>query len=110
MRAFPTPYPNEPKICSVCGLTVARRDCHKNRYGKFTCRNCQAVGVKTPRRQRLLHRSRRAVWGFWLGLVGVVIVGLLAWIAYALFVHLDIFKFFQPLFVGEGPLPFRDST
>lgn len=47
MRVFPTPYPNEPKIFSVCGLTVARRDCHKNRYGKYICKNCQAAGVNT---------------------------------------------------------------
>lgn len=110
MRAFPTPYPNEPKICSVCGSTVARRDCHKDRYGKYICKNCQAAGVKHSLRERLLRKSRRALRGFWLGLAGLMAAGVLAWIAYALFVHIDIFKFFQPLFIGEGPLLFRDSA
>ena len=110
MRAFPTPYPNEPKICSVCGLTVARRDCHKDRYGNYICKNCQAAGAKPGWRQRLLRGARRVVRGFWLGLAGVMAAGVLAWIAYALFVHIDIFKFFQPLFIGEGPRIFRDSV
>ena len=101
MRTFPTPYPNEPKICAVCGVTVARKDCHKNRYGKYICRNCQAVGVRPGWRQRWLRGSRRAAaWGFWLGLAGLVVLGALGWIVYALFEDLDMFTFFQPLFVG----------
>ena len=110
MRAFPTPYPNEPKICSVCGLTVARRDCHKDRYGKYICKNCQAAGVKPGLRERTLRGARRALRAFWLGLAGVMAAGVLAWIAYALFVHIDIFKFFKPLLLGEGLLLFRDSS
>ena len=110
MRVFPTPYPNEPKIFSVCGLTVARRDCHKNRYGKYICKNCQAAGVKPSLSERMLRGARRAVRGFWLGLAGVMAAGVLAWISYALFVHVDIFRFFQPLVLGEGSLPLTGST
>lgn len=110
MRAFPTPYPNEPKICSVCGVTVARKDCHKNRYGKYICRNCQAAGVKPTRRQKLLFGTKRAVWGAWVVLAVLVVLGALGWIGYALLEHLDTFKFFRPLFVGEGPAPLRDAT
>ena len=47
------------KKCSVCGTAVRRRDCHKNRYGEYICRPCQANGVRfTPRRQ-LIHGGKK---------------------------------------------------
>ena len=52
------------KKCSVCGTTVRRRDCHKNRYGEYICRPCQANGMRfTPRRQ-LIHGGKKWVIRF----------------------------------------------
>ena len=101
MRDFPSRYPNEPKVCSVCKLTVARKDCHKNRYGEYLCNACLAAGVRFTPGQRLRYGTRRAVWWFWLGVAGVVSIGMLAWIAYAFFTHLDSLRFFKQLFGTE---------
>ena len=40
------------KSCSSCGETVLRTDCHRNRYGEFICRKCQAQGIKFTQRGR----------------------------------------------------------
>ncbi len=101
MRSFPSLYPQDPKVCSACGATVARRDCHKNRFGEYICRVCQAAGIKVAPGRKLQRGSRRAAWGFWVGLLGLAAAGLLAWIGYALFMHIDLFRFFLPAVAGE---------
>lgn len=41
------------KRCATCGNTVDRQDCHKNRFGEYICRTCQAAGLKaTPLRKQ----------------------------------------------------------
>jgi hypothetical protein len=41
------------RVCSACGATIERKDCHKNRYSEYICRKCHATGIKfTPEGQR----------------------------------------------------------
>ena len=98
MRFFPTPYPNEPKVCSACSLAVPRKDCHKNRYGQYICKTCQAAGVKFTRAGRLRHGSRHALMWAWLGVGGVVMVVFLVWAVYSFLTDADFFGYFQSLF------------
>lgn len=74
--------------CSGCGLTVPRRHCHKNRYGEYLCRTCQASGLKF---------TKAARWRSWIGqtpaivlwsLIGTALLALVAWALYALTVGL----------------------
>ncbi len=47
------------KICSACGATVARTDCHRNRYREYICHACQARGVRFTWSRRLHTRWRQ---------------------------------------------------
>jgi hypothetical protein len=51
--------------CFSCGASVLRQDCHKNRYGEYVCRACQASGVRF---------SKRSGWRYWLSLAPVIIL------------------------------------
>jgi len=53
---------NVLKDCAGCGTSVPRQDCHRNRYGEYICRTCQAAGIRfSPKRRRFhwLHRLIR---------------------------------------------------
>lgn len=99
MRAYPSPNSNQSKLCVGCGLTFARRDCHRNRYGEYFCRACQAGGVRSTRLVRLRHGYARVLSRFWIGAALVVGVATVIWILYAVGVHLSIApKFLHGLF------------
>ncbi len=34
------------RVCAGCKKEVPRQDCHRNRYGEYICRSCQAGGLK----------------------------------------------------------------
>ena len=58
-QAPATSSSNVTKSCASCGVDVARQDCHRNRYGEYICRTCQAAGIRfSPQRRRFhwLHR------------------------------------------------------
>ena len=40
------------RVCTSCGATVQRRECHKNRYSEYICRNCQSDGIRFTWRAR----------------------------------------------------------
>ena len=89
MRNFPSLNPGQRKVCAGCGLTVARRDSHRSRYGEYFCRACQASGVKSTRMGRLRYGSGRALAQFWIGAAIVVGLAVVLWILYALAMHLS---------------------
>ena len=70
------------KTCSACGASVARQDCHKNRFGEYICHDCQALGIGSTRRSRIWawvsRVLRRSVWAIaGLGLTLVVLAMLI---------------------------------
>ena len=67
------------RVCTGCGTKVARQDCHRNRYGEYICRPCQAAGFKFGWRQGLRHRfqyvfRQYALWAAYV-LLGLLAVG-----------------------------------
>ena len=84
--------PAASKVCSSCGLVVARRDCHKNRYDQYICRACQASGVRFTRFTQLRFLGGRLFSWFWLGLAVVVLLSLLIFTLYVLVAHVDVFS------------------
>lgn len=81
--------------CSGCGLTVARGDCHRNRYGEYLCRNCQAAGMKFTGAVRLRRWRRRTPSVILWSLTGVVALALAIWLLYGFMFGLEAFGFFQ---------------
>jgi hypothetical protein len=67
------------KKCSACGAVVQRKDCHKNRYGEYICRECQAKGVLFTPRRRLLRDGKKWLIRFLLMLVATGAVTLFFW-------------------------------
>jgi len=67
------------KKCSACGEVVRRRDCHKNRYGEYICRQCQAKGIRFTPWRVFLHNGKKWLISFLLLLVATAIVILLFW-------------------------------
>lgn len=73
-----------PRTCSGCGATVSRRDCHKNRYGEYLCRSCQASGMKFTRTKQLRHWAGHTPAILMWSLVGAALVALAVWALYAI--------------------------
>lgn len=69
--------------CAVCGFTVARQYCHKNRYKEYICRTCQAAGARFtwPARLRYWRRQTPAIIA--LSLVATLLGALAIWAVYA---------------------------
>jgi hypothetical protein len=74
--------PDMSRVCSPCGETVARHDCHKNRYGEYICRKCQRAGIKFTWRQRLRQLRKWTPPAF---LLYLAIVTLVMWLLYRVF-------------------------
>lgn len=79
--------------CSGCGATVPRRHCHKNRYGEYVCRSCQAAGIKF---------TKAARWRSWIGqtpaivmwsLTVTALLALLIWVLYVVTLGLESVDF-----------------
>ena len=83
--------PATSKVCSSCRLVVARTDCHRNRYGEYICRACQASGVRFTRRRKFGFHGGRLFTGVWLGLTVVVLLSLVSFTAYVLVAHVELF-------------------
>ena len=67
------------RVCSSCAATVARKNCHKNRYSQYICQRCQEAGVKfLPRKQRGSSARRRFVlkWALSVFFLAVAVAGL----------------------------------
>ena len=67
------------KKCSACGEVVRRRDCHKNRYAEYICRQCQDKGIRFTPRRRLIRDGKKWLIRFLLMLVATVAVILFFW-------------------------------
>lgn len=67
------------RVCSACGATVARKDCHRNRYAEHICRQCQAAGIKFTRRGQLRYLIKRPLAIILLMLVITSLVLLAMW-------------------------------
>ena len=82
--------------CSGCGVTVARRDCHKNRYGEYLCRTCQAAGMRfsrtAPLRRWLGQTPAIVLWS----LAGTALIALAIWALYAAMLGLESLDFWWP--------------
>ena len=74
------------RVCSACGATVARQDCHKNRYAEYICHQCQRDGTSFTRRAQLRHLFRWSPGRAFLFMAGVGLFLLAAW---ALYMHLE---------------------
>ncbi len=72
--------PDMSRICSACGATVARYDCHKNRYGEYICRKCQRAGIKFTWRLRNLKK-----WAVPAFLLSLSVAALAMWAFYRAF-------------------------
>jgi hypothetical protein len=83
--------PATSKVCSSCRLVVARSDCHKNRYGEYICRACQASGVRFTRRRRFGFLGGRLFTGAWVGLTVAVVLALVSFTTYVLVAHVELF-------------------
>jgi hypothetical protein len=65
-----------PRTCVGCGTVVSRRDSHRNRYGEYVCRSCEASGIKFSTYQRVRRWLKRTaprglLW------IGVLILALI---------------------------------
>jgi hypothetical protein len=77
-------------------VSVKRQDCHKNRYGEYICRTCQASGIKFTRLHRSLYWNKPlVVWFLWLA-VGTLLSLLIFWWLGLLMPMSELFKWFQP--------------
>jgi hypothetical protein len=78
-------FPGRPDmsvVCSACGATVDRRDCHKNRYGEYICRKCASAGIKFTRRRRLRLRTQAKLRKYLPMLPVAALILLLIWVLY----------------------------
>jgi hypothetical protein len=67
------------KVCFKCGETVERRDCHKNRFGEYICRSCQAGGVKASWYRPLSKIVKMMFRQILLWLAGAAVIALFVW-------------------------------
>ncbi|MDO9198963.1 hypothetical protein [Rhodoferax sp.] len=77
-----TQHPNRRnmlRVCSVCGAVVERKDCHKNRFGEYICRKCQAAVTTLKWHQRLRLLMKGMLPKFLLGLPIAVLALLALW-------------------------------
>jgi len=68
------------RSCSACGEAVRRRDCHKNRYGQYICRDCRADGVRFTQWPWLLYNGKK--WSrrfFWMIAILVTVALFFVW-------------------------------
>ena len=79
------------KRCATCGNNVERKDCHKNRFGEYICRTCQAAGLKaTPlRKQRHVTKKMLKKMARW------ALLGMAAAVTYVVVVKM-LFNLFVP--------------
>jgi len=70
------------KVCFRCGASVARTECHKNRFGEYVCRTCQAAGIKASWSRRLSQMSKTLFRQILLGLAGIGLATLFVWMFY----------------------------
>lgn len=67
------------RVCSACGTTVDRKDCHKNRYSEYICRKCQSDGIRFAKRGRLHRLLRWVVPLFFMALITGGLLMLAIW-------------------------------
>ena len=67
-------------ICAVCKAPMLRKDCHRNRYGEFICRTCQATGIRFTWPRRLQYAMRKLGLAVWVFLGATAALLLLAWL------------------------------
>src|SRR5512133_3216109 len=72
-------HPDMSRVCSACGTSVARGDCHKNRYGEYICRECQSAGIKFVRRGPPSNVMRLVIQVFLFGLIVASLVFFVTW-------------------------------
>jgi hypothetical protein len=77
------------KVCSTCGTNVERKDCHRNRFGEYICRSCQAAGVKFSWRRRLHRLTQKTLRKILWGLTGVSIVVVFVWMFFNFLARMD---------------------
>lgn len=75
------------RLCAGCGIEVARKDCHRNRYGDYICRTCQAGGFRFTKEKKRRHLLAKVIRYVLMGLVGIALAGLLFTATYVLFDH-----------------------
>lgn len=81
--------------CCGCGSTVSRKDCHKNRYGQYICRTCQAAGLKFTRGARLRYWWQRTPSVIIGSLTGMALMALAIWALYAVVLGLGSIESFE---------------
>ncbi len=77
------------KVCSGCKKEIPRQDCHRNRYGEYICRACQAAGFKFTWRHLLAQHFKTGFrkYALW---VAYLVLGILAVAVF--FIVLDRFS------------------
>ena len=78
---------NMSRPCAGCGTEVARRDCHRNRYGEYICRRCQEAGIRSTRHRQIKRLFSRMLKYGLLGLACLALAGLLVAATYVILDH-----------------------
>ena len=78
-----------PKVCFTCDATVERKDCHRNRFAEYVCRNCQNAGIRFPWRRRTRHVTRKTVRNVLRAVLKVGLVTLLIGMMVYFVVHME---------------------
>jgi hypothetical protein len=80
------------KTCSACRATAERKDLHKNRYGEYLCRECQAAGIKLTGRQRLrnlIAKIKKHERQAWLIVIRLGMLALALWLLFKMLASVD---------------------
>ena len=77
------------KACFKCDAMVARTDCHKNRFGEYVCRSCQAAGVKASWVQRMRQMSKKMLRQVLLWLAGAGLAAIFVWLFFGFMARMD---------------------
>jgi len=88
---------DSPRRCAFCDRIVARKDCHRNRYGEYVCLECQKKGLRWSSRRRFVKVAKKLLRYALIGLIGVSVAAVYVWF---------IIKVIA--FVAQAPPPAND--
>jgi hypothetical protein len=64
-------HEDSQRRCNFCDQVIARKDCHRNRYGEYVCLECSKKGKRWSSRRRFLKVAKRLLRFALIALIGV---------------------------------------